>query len=75
MLGQGIVPRHHHPVADLMGDAELSQFLEGIRQRVEATLARLPPHAEFLRRYCPAPAPPAPMPQPAPGTPLAAPAA
>ncbi|WP_285447037.1 tryptophan halogenase family protein [Xanthomonas sp. LMC-A-07] len=75
MLGQGIVPRHHHPVADLMGDVELSQFLEGIRQRVEATLARLPPHAEFLRRYCPAPAPPAPMPQPAPGTPLAAPAA
>ncbi|MCC4603439.1 tryptophan halogenase family protein [Xanthomonas campestris] len=54
MLGQGITPRQHHPVADLMGDAELSQFLEGIRQRVDATVARLPPHADFLRHHCPA---------------------
>ena len=31
MLGQGIMPQQHHPVADLMGDEELSQFLEGIK--------------------------------------------
>ena len=31
MLGQGILPRQHHQVADLMGDAELSAFLNGIR--------------------------------------------
>ncbi|SMQ97166.1 tryptophan halogenase [Xanthomonas fragariae] len=54
MLGQGIMPRHHHPVADLMGDAELRHFLENIRTRVEAALLRLPAHADFLRRYCPA---------------------
>ncbi|KAB7764220.1 tryptophan halogenase family protein [Xanthomonas maliensis] len=57
LLGQGVMPQQHHPVADLMGDSELAQFLEGLRQRVEATVARLPSHADFLRRYCPAPVP------------------
>ena len=28
MLGQGIEPQQHHPVADLMGDEELSHFLD-----------------------------------------------
>ena len=31
MLGQGIEPRQHHPVADLMGDEELARFLDGIK--------------------------------------------
>ena len=35
MLGQGIEPQQHHPVADLMGDEELSRFLDGIRSSVE----------------------------------------
>ena len=35
MLGQGIMPRQHHPVADLMGDEELSRFLEGIESSVD----------------------------------------
>ncbi|WP_372166960.1 tryptophan halogenase family protein [Xanthomonas axonopodis] len=61
MLGQGVVPQQHHPVADLMGDAELGRFLETIRARVEAALVRLPAHADFLQRYCPAP----PLPEPA----------
>ena len=38
MMGQGITPRAYHPVADLMGDAELQQFLENIRQQVERHL-------------------------------------
>jgi tryptophan halogenase len=52
MLGQGITPSQHHPVADLMGDAELNGFLEEIRGRVERTVAQLPPHAEYVARYC-----------------------
>jgi tryptophan halogenase len=59
MLGQGIVPESHHPVADLMGDAELSQFLEEIRGTVNRTLTQLPPHQDYVSRYSgrPAPAP------------------
>ena len=52
MLGQGILPRHHHPAADLMSDAELHDFLERIRLPIEQTVSRLPAHGDYLRGYC-----------------------
>jgi tryptophan halogenase len=52
MLGQGLTPEQHHPSADLMDDAELNGFLEGIRQQVERTVAQLPQHQEYVERYC-----------------------
>jgi tryptophan halogenase len=52
MLGQGIMPDQHHPSADLMGDEELSGFLEGIRKHVERTVAQLPAHQAYVERYC-----------------------
>ncbi|WJI15600.1 tryptophan 7-halogenase [Pseudoxanthomonas winnipegensis] len=57
MLGQGIAPAQYHPVADLMDDAELARFLDGIHQQVEQTVARLPTHADYLRSYCAQPRP------------------
>lgn len=54
MLGQGLAPHQHHPVADLMGDAELSGFLDGIRSTVDSTLRQLPRHQAYLQQYCPA---------------------
>jgi len=63
MLGQGLTPSQHHPIADLMGDAELNGFLEEIRGQVERTVAQLPAHAEYVAHYCKAAAPPVkPMP-------------
>jgi len=59
MLGQGITPSQHHPIADLMDDVELNRLLEEIRSRVERTVAQLPPHAEYVARYCERPARPA----------------
>jgi tryptophan halogenase len=52
MLGQGIMPDQHHPSADLMGDEELSGFLEGIRKHVERTVAQLPQHQAYVEGYC-----------------------
>jgi tryptophan halogenase len=52
MLGQGLVPTQHHPVAHLMGDAELARFLEGIRASVEQTVSKLPPHQAYVELYC-----------------------
>ncbi|GAB2504238.1 tryptophan halogenase family protein [Lysobacter humi (ex Lee et al. 2017)] len=54
MLGQGITPHGYHPVARLMGDAELRGFLDGIRGGIERTVAQLPPHQAYVERYCPA---------------------
>jgi tryptophan halogenase len=51
MMGQGLVPQQHHPVAHLMGDAELAQFLGGIRTTVDQTVSRLPPHQAYVQRY------------------------
>jgi tryptophan halogenase len=52
MLGQGILPRQHHPVADLMGDQELTGFLADIKANVERTVAQLPRHQAYVEQYC-----------------------
>jgi len=57
MMGQGNMPRHHHPTADLMGDGELAHFLNAARDYVARTVAQLPSHQAYLERYCPAPKP------------------
>ena len=57
MLGQGIMPKQHHPVADVMTDAELSRFLEGIRGNVDNTVRQLPAHMDYIRSYCPGESP------------------
>ena len=55
MLGQGILPQQHHPVADLMGDAELAGFLGDIKATVDRTVAQLPSHQAYVEQYCKAP--------------------
>ena len=52
MLGQGIEPQQHHPAADLMGDEELSGFLNGIKSQVDRTVAQLPSHQAYVEQYC-----------------------
>ena len=54
MLGQGVMPQQHHAVADLMGDAELADFLGSIRDGVQRTVSQLPSHAAYVKQYCPA---------------------
>src|ERR1044072_9518196 len=55
MLGQGILPRQHHPVADLMGDEEMSRFLGDISSSIKRTVAQLPAHQAYVEQYCKAP--------------------
>jgi tryptophan halogenase len=38
-----------------MGDAELSQFLDGIRSAVDRTVRQLPTHQAYMEKYCGAP--------------------
>ena len=52
MLGQGIEPQQHHPVADLMGDEELSRFLNDIKTSVEKSVSQLPAHQTYVEQYC-----------------------
>jgi tryptophan halogenase len=37
-----------------MGEAELDNFLKGIRNKVDDSVQRLPSHRDYLAKYCPA---------------------
>ena len=52
MLGQGLTPRSHHATADKMPDDEVARFLSHIEDNVRRTVAQLPAHADYVRRYC-----------------------
>lgn len=52
MLGQGILPQRHHPVADLMGAGELQRFLDDIRVKTQRIVTGLPSHIEYVRQLC-----------------------
>ncbi|WP_431050314.1 tryptophan halogenase family protein [Roseateles sp. L2-2] len=54
MLGQGLMPEQHHPIADLMDDRELGGFLGEMRERIEQTVRQLPGHQQYVARYAPA---------------------
>ena len=55
LLGQGIVPEQHHPLARALSDADLRTLLDSIRQPIDHTVAQMPPQQEFIERYCKAP--------------------
>ena len=56
MMGQGITPLAHHPVAEKLRDEELARFLGGIRETVARTVAAMPEHGAYVARYCGVPA-------------------
>lgn len=52
MLGQGIMPEGHHPVADVMSEEELARFLDHVKTNVERAASSLPTHQQYIERYC-----------------------
>ena len=52
MMGQGIMPGSHHPIAGKMSDAELAQVLATLRDKVARTTAGLPEHHAYVAHYC-----------------------
>ena len=52
MMGQGILPRAHHPIAGKLTDEELARLLANIRGTVARTVAAMPAHADYVARYC-----------------------
>ena len=52
MMGQGIIPRAYHPIAEKLRDDELTRFLATIRETVTRTVASLPEHGAYVARYC-----------------------
>ncbi len=53
MMGQGVMPKHYHPTADVMSEADLQRFLDDIRRHVDQTVRQLPQHQAYIDQYCP----------------------
>lgn len=52
LLGQGIDPARHHPLADRLSPQQLTEFLGNTRTLVERAAATLPAHSEYIARHC-----------------------
>ncbi|MGJ8679467.1 tryptophan halogenase family protein [Paraglaciecola sp.] len=50
MIGQGLIPEQHHPLADELPEKELKEFLDNIENDINAKVNQLPSHAEYLKK-------------------------
>ncbi|EZP51639.1 tryptophan 7-halogenase [Sphingomonas sp. RIT328] len=51
MMGQGIMPRSHHPIAANSSDADLARLLDTLRRTVAAAVRGLPDHASYVAHH------------------------
>jgi tryptophan halogenase len=52
MWGQGIRPRRHHPLADILTDAELARFMALAHDHARGVIAPMPSHEAYVARTC-----------------------
>jgi tryptophan halogenase len=52
MMGQGIMPRAYHPIVTKLSDDELGRLMQTISSSVDQIVAGLPPHQDYVARYC-----------------------
>jgi tryptophan halogenase len=48
LIGQGIAPARHHPMADSVSEADLKSFLDSWEEVIDREVAQMPPHEQFL---------------------------
>ncbi|GAA4781140.1 tryptophan 7-halogenase [Stakelama sediminis] len=51
-VGQGMMPRGHHPIADSIPDKDLAEYMMMIEQLNAREVAQMPDHADFVTQYC-----------------------
>jgi tryptophan halogenase len=52
MLGQGVTPVSHDPMADALSEPQLDEFLGNVRTLIERAVDGLPTHEQFLKEHC-----------------------
>ncbi|MCW8090952.1 tryptophan halogenase family protein [Alteromonas sp. ASW11-130] len=52
MLGQGINPKDHHPIAGSFSEEKLFGTLASIKRIKDEPIAQLPSHDDFLKKFC-----------------------
>jgi len=52
LIGQGIMPQRHDPIADTFAAAALRQQMTGLKSAIARAAETLPRHEEFIARHC-----------------------
>ena len=52
LIGQGVLPRAHHPLADVPNAQAVAAKLDTIEAGIARLVAAMPHHAQFLRETC-----------------------
>ena len=52
LMGQGVWPAAHDPLADTVPPNELAAILGGMRQVIAQTADRMPTHQQYIDRFC-----------------------
>ncbi|MGH8200695.1 MAG: tryptophan 7-halogenase, partial [Steroidobacteraceae bacterium] len=52
MVGQGILPRRHHPLADSLPREKLEEFLSSIRTLIGGAVGQMHSHERFIGEHC-----------------------
>ncbi len=52
MVGQGLIPRGHHPFAGLRPEDEVVAHLNNVEQVIRKCVDVMPTHAEFIATHC-----------------------
>ena len=53
MIGQNFIPESYHPIADLLPEARLKEFLDGLERAHVEEVSNWPEHGAFLSRFAP----------------------
>ncbi|MCO4800002.1 MAG: tryptophan 7-halogenase, partial [Colwelliaceae bacterium] len=54
MMGQGIMPEQHHQGSRVLPTQGLKEQMANLRKMIDNSVAQLPEHDEFIKKYCPA---------------------
>ncbi len=65
MVGQGVIPKGYHPLANLRSQEDVLAYLQNVEQVIAKCVIAMPTHAQYIAKCCaaPAPIPPSPRPQ------------
>jgi len=53
MIGQNILPETYHPIADLLPEPRLREFLDGLERAHMQEVSRMPDHGAFVAKFGP----------------------
>jgi tryptophan halogenase len=52
MMGQGLMPEQHHKGSQVLATQSLREQMAALKKKVENSVAQMPEHADFIKKYC-----------------------